>query len=142
VLAHELGHVLGLEHGTSELMDEVIQPGRRELPSLALDSQPSAVARATGGVPAMHSVDPITPILGHVDLVDVPRSVRGAAIVLDAVVAQSVVERATHVVSAATPTGDGGPSPMSPATLWALLIGLGLALSALRRWRLLCAPRR
>jgi hypothetical protein len=148
VLAHELGHVLGLGHGTSELMGEVIQPGRRELPLLALDSQASVVPAATRGIPAMRPVGPVTSVAPHAVLVvtrsllDVPQSVGATAVAFDAAIAKSVLARATAAVSAATPAGDGGASPMSPVTLWALLIGLGLALSALRRWRLLHAPRR
>jgi hypothetical protein len=140
--------VLGLEHGRSELMGEVIAPGRRELPSLELDSQPTVVPAAARDIPAMRPVDPITSVVPHLDpvvthsLLAPPRHVSATAVAVDALVARSVVERATHVVSAVTPIGSGGASPMSPVTLWALLIGLGLALSALRRRRLLHAPRR
>jgi hypothetical protein len=147
VLAHELGHVLGLEHGTSELMGEVIAPGRRELPSLELDPQPPVVPAATRDFPTMRPVDPITSVVPHADLVvtrslmAAPRHVSATAVAVDALVARSVVERAADVVSAATPIGSGDASPMSPATLWALLIGLGLALSARRRWRQLLASR-
>jgi MYXO-CTERM domain-containing protein len=129
-------------------MGEVIAPGRRDLPSLELDSQPPVVPAATRGIPTMRPIDPITSVVPHADLVvtrsllEVPRSVGATAVAFDAAIAGAVLERATAAVFAATPTGDGGASPMSPATMWALLIGLGLALSARRRWRLLHAPRR
>jgi hypothetical protein len=75
---------------------------------------------------------------------DAPLHVSVSAMVVDGSVVRAVVERVTDVVSAATPTGSGGASPispMSPVTLWALLLGLGLALSALRRCRLLRTAR-
>ena len=146
MLAHELGHVLGLDHGHGGLMGEVIQPGRRELPVLEIHSQPSATPATTGVVAAVRAADPLTPVVGDVDLLamrrllDTPRSLAATAVAVDAVVARSVLERATDAVTAVAPAPADGATPV-PATMWWLVIGLGIALAALRRCRRLLTLR-
>ncbi|HEX6657423.1 MAG TPA: matrixin family metalloprotease, partial [Ilumatobacter sp.] len=146
VLAHELGHVLGLDHDDGALMAEVIQPGRRELPVLEIHSPPSATAATTGVVATVRAADPLPPLVGDVDLLamrrllDTPRAPAATAVAVDAVVARSVLERATDAVTAVAPGPGDGATPV-PATVWWLVIGLGFALGALRRCRRLLTLR-
>ena len=52
VLAHELGHVLGLDHAASGVMEPTLSPGLRVLESTAVKAAPvSAVTRSTSPLP-------------------------------------------------------------------------------------------
>ncbi|MDF2733218.1 MAG: Mo-co oxidoreductase dimerization domain protein, partial [Desertimonas sp.] len=142
VLAHELGHVLGIEHGASELMGEVIEPGRRDLPTFVVTTATATVPATVGvasAVAVTSATEAFTPFLPNIDLtvartvMDVPPLVGPQAVAV--AVAQPVLERAVEAVSAVSPSREGAASPDVPATVWWLLIGLGMVLSALRRCR-------
>jgi hypothetical protein len=147
VLAHELGHVLGIDHGASELMDEVIQPGRRELPSLALDAPQTEAVRTTL-IATMRPIGTVTSGVPQLDLVvtrliaEVPRVPRVVGVEANAALSPLALERPAAAVSALVRGAGRGATPMAPTTMWALLIGLGVALAALRRCRWLLIPRR
>jgi hypothetical protein len=148
VLAHELGHVLGLEHGTSELMGELIQPGSRELPELTATTDPVAAPATVSLTPVTRSVDAAAALVPRVDLVltrtalHVASSARGVLPAVETAIARPALERAGWMTFAGSPISQDGTSPMMPATTWWLLIGLGMALATLRRRRLLHAAHR
>jgi hypothetical protein len=148
VLAHELGHVLGLAHTDEGLMGEVIEPGVRELPSLTVDHALPPASISTDHVTAVHPVDPIATGVPVIEVATErtiaasPYSIGVSVVAFEGAIAPSLVERAAMAVSEATPAGHNSRVPLAPMSMWWLMLGLAVALATLRRWRLLRAPRR
>jgi hypothetical protein len=144
VLAHELGHVLGFEHGVSELMDEMIQPGRRELPELIVAP---ALAGPSAGHSAVRPVDPITTwglAVGRVvqhTVAEPLRSTAAATLAIDAAITVPRVDRAARAIAGVSLPSQAPPTPVAPASVSWLLLALAIALAAPRRRPLLRVPR-
>jgi hypothetical protein len=140
VLAHELGHVLGLGHDADGLMAEVIEPGRRELPAISTPGLDQPVVATPDTVAARSAVAPIHVLVPAFQLVSRSALVAAqAAITAHAMASRPIVDRVAHVtsaLSAAAPTGGGSPFPLS---LWWLLMSLGVVVLTLRRCRRLHA---
>ena len=151
MLAHELGHVIGLGHGASELMDEVIEPGHRELPLSDLNAQSSVAAPSEFDRSVVAMIDPIRPnaavlpmilVVSSRAFVEIVRPVGVPAIDLDVATARTLADRAVKAIEQATPKAGDSRVPLAPMSMWWLMIGVGVALAALRRGRLLHAARR